>query len=149
MEKQQPELCVCTEYAYGGHPFPFSGVFEIMPRDAEDLGDQFKFKQSVVLGFTDFLAEDVKQIVEDLGRKYRGDLYHLINNNCNHFSDEFTQTLCGKAIPPWVNRLAYVCSRVPFLQRCLPKEWLTPIALQVSLRGSLESNLSPTDLSPL
>ena len=33
------------EYGYGGHPFDFSGVFSIDPRDEETLGkDTFKFK---------------------------------------------------------------------------------------------------------
>lgn len=131
-----------TEFAYGGHPFPFSGIFEITPRDADDLGEQFKFKQSLLIGHTDFTDADVRQIVEELGKQFRGDWYHLITKNCNHFAGALTQILCGKDIPSWVNRLADMSSRVPFLQRCLPKEWLTPIALQASLQENAETSSS-------
>lgn len=28
----------------GGHPFSFTGVFEITPRDHDELGEQFRFR---------------------------------------------------------------------------------------------------------
>merc|ERR1719331_1845164 len=68
------------EYAYGGHPFPFSGIFDISPREAGKLGEQFRYKQSLHLGNTDFTEHEVEKIMEQLGKEYRGDRYHLMNS---------------------------------------------------------------------
>lgn len=76
-----------------------------------------KCRQSILIGYTEFVDDDVRRLVEEVGNQFRGDKYHLMNNNCNHFSSALTQILCGQEIPSWVNRLAQFSSCVPFLQR--------------------------------
>jgi len=129
-----------TEYAYGGHPFAFSGIFEITPKDSEDLGEHYKYKQSILLGVTSFTKDEVSQAVSHLGCDFKGINYHLMNKNCNHFASELTQLLCGKEIPTWVNRLAYMSTCIPLLEKCLPKEWLTPAALEVTVKQNTSAN---------
>lgn len=114
------------EYAFGGHPFDFTGIFDMAPSDVEELGEGFTFKESILLGHTDFSEKEIKKLIEMMGRSFSGSSYHLIKKNCNHFSSDFCKLVCGKNIPNWVNRLAAIGIRFPFLIQCIPKDWLTP-----------------------
>ncbi|RMX50143.1 hypothetical protein pdam_00002841 [Pocillopora damicornis] len=114
------------EYAFGGHPYNFSGIFEMNPNSPEVLGEEFKFRETIKIGTTKLLPSEVEALLKRMGNTYQGRSYHLIDKNCNHFTSEFCQALCNKSIPGWVNRLASVGSYLPFLLKCLPKEWIRP-----------------------
>ena len=50
--------------------------------------------------------------------------------------------LKGDPIPGWVNRPAYLATCLPTIQKCMPKEWMTPEALErmmASLRMTAEA----------
>ncbi|VDL23833.1 unnamed protein product [Hymenolepis diminuta] len=115
------------EYCYGGHQFGGSGIFEMVPRDTENLGPNYTFKTSIIIGCTDFTYRDVCTILNTMEKEFLGDQYHLLRKNCNHFSSAFVEILCGATLPKWINRLASVSTKLPFIEKSIPKEWLTPL----------------------
>src|SRR6218665_3250081 len=67
-------------------------------------------------------------------KEWIGTNYHLIYKNCNNFSTEFVRLLTGKPIPEWVNRVASVLIKFPFLVNQIPQEFVMPAALQRKIK---------------
>ncbi|XP_051148034.1 deSI-like protein At4g17486 isoform X1 [Andrographis paniculata] len=101
-----------VEYAYGAHEFPSTGIFEAA--EAKQC-EGITLRKSILVGWTSMSRGEVKELMEELADKYRGDAYNLIANNCNHFCNDACVRLTGNAIPRWVNRLA----RIGLLCKCV------------------------------
>lgn len=97
-----------VEYSFGAHDYPSSGVFEVEPRECPG----FKFRKSIFIGTTDMDPIQVREFMEQQSAYYRGDTYHLVMKNCNHFSEDMCYRLTGNRIPKWVNRLARIGSLI-------------------------------------
>ena len=61
------------------------------------------FRESVVIGETSMSSDEVNQMVTDMGLEFKGSAYHLLQRNCNHFSDAIITRLCGRHPPSWVS----------------------------------------------
>ncbi|PAN07395.1 hypothetical protein PAHAL_1G332600 [Panicum hallii] len=120
------------EYGFGAHDFPSSGVFEVESKTCPG----FVYRRTVWLGTTDMSQEEFRTFIEKLAGKYHGNTYHLVNKNCNHFTDDVCQNLTGKPIPSWVNRLA----RVGSVFDCL-----LPESVQVSPVGRVPTRRQSSD----
>lgn len=102
------------------------------PQGGGDTADSIRFvppngsyKESIILGQTWSEQGDINAIIQRMRYdKFRGDMYHLVQRNCNHFSETFALALVmttelldeGNAslkmdkFPQWVNRLARIGS---------------------------------------
>ncbi|CAG2173206.1 unnamed protein product [Oppiella nova] len=121
------------EYSFGGHSYDSTGIFITTPKDIKSLSvsNTFKYKESKIIGNTELSEESIKQMVSEMGAKdFRGKDYNLIQRNCNHFSDAFCKKLCGKGIPKNINNLVKTLAQYPWLEKQIPKEFVTPKALQ-------------------
>ena len=61
------------------------------------------FRESVVIGETSMSSDEVNQMVTEMGLEFKGSAYHLLQRNCNHFSDAIITRLCGRHPPSWVS----------------------------------------------
>lgn len=111
-----------VEYAYGGHEYDVSGVFATNPRDAPG---PVIFRESIQVGTTQMSPQRVQQVVQEMGETYKGNAYHLLQRNCNHFSNDLCQKLTGQQAPLWINRLA---GMAVMLHCLIPTTWVPPLS---------------------
>lgn len=110
-----------VEFAYGGHDQDVSGIFATAPRDAPG---QVIFRESIDMGETDLSQQEIHQLVQRMGSEYRGNAYHLLQRNCNHFASDLCRQLTGRDAPSWINRLAGIAVALHCL---LPTTWVPPL----------------------
>lgn len=123
------EVCD-TEFAFGGHVEPTSGVFEVAPKKCGGV----RFRKSLALGLTALTQDEVRRIAARLGNgPFLGPKYSLISHNCNHFSKRFLAELgIVSSFPAWVNRLAGVAGGLSCL---LPEGVDRPLGESVPVAG--------------
>lgn len=110
------------EWAYGGHDVPgHSGIYAVpassMPREpGARVGTEeqcYVYRASYPAGTTTLAREEVEEIIQTMGRNgYQGTRYHILQRNCNHFTDDFVKELTGTTAPGWINRLANLAVRL-------------------------------------
>ncbi|KAG6494470.1 hypothetical protein ZIOFF_049502 [Zingiber officinale] len=83
-----------SEYGFGAHDFPTSGVFEVEPKTCPG----FLYRCSILLGHTNMPPSEFRGFIERVASEYHGDTYHLISKNCNHFTDDVS-ALCNCLLP--------------------------------------------------
>ena len=69
-----------SEYAYGGHPYSYTGVYNMEPRQHEEIGGEgVRYRESLHMGHTYLTQDEVRELVHALGKEYNGNAYHILN----------------------------------------------------------------------
>ena len=88
-----------------------SGIGEIEYSDSDPLLYQHMYVSEV-----DMNEDNVKHIIKDMSREYRGRNYDILNYNCHIFTNDLCKRICGTKLPEWVNRLPRLLSSIPIIR---------------------------------
>ena len=75
----------------------------------------YTYRESMVLGKTNFSIFKVNQILWELSREWPGSSYDLLSKNCNHFCDEPCESL---GVQKLFGKLKICCILVVELNGC-------------------------------
>jgi len=78
-----------------------AGVYAMSPKSVPH------HRESIPLGRFRGTMRDVDTILDSLRPAYHGGNYHILNRNCNSFSESFVLKLLNREIPGYVNRMAF------------------------------------------
>ena len=68
------------EYAYGGHSYSYTGVYDTDPKQAAEVAGQgIKYKETMLIGTTVMSHAEVQELIHRLGKQYNGNAYHILN----------------------------------------------------------------------
>ena len=81
MERFNEIIYFLIEYAYGGHPYSFTGVYEMSPRQEMGVAGQggVQFKESLYIGHTSLNIKEVGELIKSMGKDYNGNVYHIFS----------------------------------------------------------------------
>lgn len=111
-------LCVHGAYHTGlvvyGAEYAFSARGILKWPHPEFGSPQGQFSERIAIGDTLLSEEEVQTLLIAMNSKWMGEDYHLINRNCNHFTDTICHALTGHCIPTWLNRTSVNLSTKAF-----------------------------------
>ncbi|KAK2956894.1 putative Desumoylating isopeptidase 2 [Blattamonas nauphoetae] len=65
-----------------------------------------KFRETIDMGVSFLTSAEIEFILDQLRVEYLGTTYDTLRKNCNHFTDDLLQRICGQRIPAWINKSA-------------------------------------------
>lgn len=90
-----------VEYGFAAGP----GIYECRPGDYGSIIEKVPVQSLITSG-------EIKSTIDRLRSSFPGDSYHIVLNNCNHFSNALIHacTQGSQGVPSWINRGAWWAS---------------------------------------
>mmetsp|Transcript_39094 Transcript_39094/g.129417 ORF Transcript_39094/g.129417 Transcript_39094/m.129417 type:complete len:317 (-) Transcript_39094:675-1625(-) len=134
-----------------GREYYFSGGVQREPLGAFTAHSGLPVHQTLELGRTGLPREVFDEYCDEVGAaRFSADAYSLLENNCNHFSNECAQFLLGVGIPQQILDLPRAVLASPMGQMLRPLLEAMGRPLNASLgHGDAAAAAPPTQPSPL